>query len=131
MQLKAKVRKKKKRQHYLTNQENLGVAASPPLPYGFRFAHGFATASRPSRQLTQWKVLKVKNEKWKVKSEKRKVESGKWKVKSEKWKVESGKWKVESEKWKVKSEKWKVESEKWKVKRGKGDVKSEKRERAF
>jgi hypothetical protein len=26
----------------------------PPLPYGFRFAHGFATASRPSRQLTQF-----------------------------------------------------------------------------
>ncbi len=24
----------------------------PPLPSGFRFAHGFATASRPSRQLT-------------------------------------------------------------------------------
>jgi hypothetical protein len=26
-------------------------AGSPP--YGFRFAHGFATASRPSRRLTQ------------------------------------------------------------------------------
>ena len=34
------------------NLNHLGVAASPPLPYGFRFAHGFATASRPYRQLT-------------------------------------------------------------------------------
>jgi hypothetical protein len=40
---------------FFTFHFNLGVPlttfGSPP--YGFRFAHGFATASRPSRRLTQ------------------------------------------------------------------------------
>ena len=38
--------------YHLVNN-HLGVTPSGPLPSEFRFAHGFATASRPSRQLTQ------------------------------------------------------------------------------
>ena len=63
----------------------------------------------------------MKNEEWRIKSEKLKVESWKLFGRAVVWGMGCG---IKSEEWRVKSEEWRIKSEEWRMKNEELRVKS-------